>query len=166
LSEEVCVPRLDITLASVEVVAERPPALRVVSAERESVDGPGEPPAAWYPVVASAAEPCLLLDAGGLVGAVSAPFLALFGIDAAEDILGRGLLDDVLHLVDFSPGSSRLGPAELDRIPPLQSLRSGGLARGLVRVRVDGAVRTVDAVTTPLRADGQLAGSLTFFAAI
>ena len=153
-------PRLDISLASVELVTGAPPALRVVHPEETAR------PTDWYAVVAAAGEPCLLLDGDGLVGAVSREFLVLFGLGAAEDVLGRGLLDDLLEIVDFSAGSSRLAAAELERIPPLQSLRSGGLARGLLRVRVDGDVRTIDAVTTPVRADGQPGGSLTFFSEI
>jgi PAS domain-containing protein len=153
------VPRLDISLASVEVVAGSTPALRVVRHAPERATD-------WYEVVAAAAEPCLLVDSDGLIGAVSAAFLRLFGFSAAEDVLGRGLLDDLVDFVDFSAGPSRLETAELERIPPLQSLRSGGLARGLLRVRVGGKVRTVDAVTTPVRVDGQVSGSLTFFAAV
>lgn len=148
-------PRLDISLASVELVAETPPPLRVVHLDRVE-------PTDWYAVVASAAEPCLLLDVHGLVGAVSASFVRLFGLGSAEQVVGRGLLEDLLDLVDFSPLAGRLGAAELQRIPPLQSLRSGGLARGLIRVRVGGVVRTVDAVTVPVQPDG----SLTFFAEV
>jgi PAS domain-containing protein len=161
LSEEVRVPRLDISLASVELVTGSPPALRVVHTDDETGPRPD-----WYTVVSTAEEPCLLLDAGGLVCAVSGAFLALFGLDSAADVLGRGLLDDLLDLVDFSARSSRLGTAELERIPPLQSLRSGGLARGLLRVRVHGRVHTIDAVTTPVRRDGHVSGSLTFFSTI
>jgi PAS domain-containing protein len=158
LSEEVCVPRLDISLASVELVTGSSPALRVVRSAPEATD--------WYHVVAAAAEPCLLLDNDGLIGAVSAAFLRLFGFPAPEEVLGRGLLDDLVDFVDFSAGPARLDTADLQRIPPLQALRSGGLARGLLRVRVDGGVRTVDAVTTPVRTDGQVSGSLTFFAPV
>lgn len=152
-------PRLDISLASVELVAGPTPALRVVHSAPERVTD-------WYHVVASAAEPCLLLDSDGLIGAVSAAFLRLFGFSMPEEVLGRGLLDDLLDFVDFSAAPARLETAELGRIPPLQSLRSGGLSRGLVRVRVDGAATTVDAVTIPIRADGQVRGSLTFFAEV
>jgi PAS domain-containing protein len=159
LSEEVGVPRLDISLASVELVAEPPPALRVVHSAPQQVTD-------WYQVVAAAAEPCLLLDSDGLIGAVSAAFLRLFRVATPEEVLGRGLLDDLLDFVDFSADPSRLEGADLERIPPLQSLRSGGLARGLLRVRVGGTVRTVDAVTTPVRTDGQVSGSLTFFATV
>jgi PAS domain-containing protein len=161
LPEEVCVPRLDISLASVELVTGATPALRVV----HDADQTG-PRTDWYAAVAAAEDPCLLLDANGLVGAVSAPFLTLFGLESAAEVLGRGLLDDLLELVDFSAGSSRLAAAELERIPPLLSLRSGGLARGLLRARVEGRVRTVDAVTTAVRTDGQVSGSLTFFSAV
>jgi PAS domain-containing protein len=158
LPEEVRVPRLDISLASVDLVDGSTPALRVVHSAPEQVTD-------WHEVVAGAAEPCLLLDGNGLIGAVSAAFLRLYGFRTPEEVLGRGLLD-LLVFVDFSAGSSRLDTAELERIPPLQSLRSGGLARGLLRTRVHGVVRTVDAVTTPVRSDGQVSGSLTFFAEV
>jgi PAS domain-containing protein len=161
LSEEVSVPRLDISLASVELVTGAPPALRVVHGDAQ----PG-PRTDWHATVAVAEEPCLLLDPGGLVGAVSAAFVRMFALDSAAEVLGRGLLDDLLELVDFSAGSSRLAAPELERIPPLQSLRSGGLARGLLRVRVQGRVRTIDAVTAPVRSGGQVCGSLTFFSEI
>ena len=156
-------PRLDISLASVDLVVGAPPALRVIHPGESSSAGGA---AGWASVVAAAEEPCLLLDADGLIQAVSPAFLTLFGLGSAGSVLGRGLLDDLLDLVDFSARGAGLTAAELERIPPVQSLRSGGLARGLVRVRVGGAVRTVDAVTTPLRVGDQVGGSLTFFAAV
>jgi PAS domain-containing protein len=165
LSEEVGVPRLDLSSASLGVVVAPPPALRVVTCPPKPGDRPPDSATDWYAVVAAADEPCLLLDADGLIGAVSAAFLVLFGMKSSDDVLGRGLLDDLLDLVDFSAGSARLRSAEAERIPPLQTLHSGGLARGLLRVRVDGLVRTIDAVTTPVRAGGD-AGSLTFFAEV
>jgi PAS domain-containing protein len=166
LSEEVCVPRLDISLASVDLVAEPLPTLRVVHSEQEPGVRTTGRSTDWIAVVTSAAEPCLLLDAHGLIGAVSDSFLTLFGLGGAPEVLGRGLLDDLLDLVDFSALSTRLTGAELERIPPLQSLRSGGLARGLIRARVNGTVRTIDAVTTPVRSDDEVDGSLTFFSQI
>jgi PAS domain-containing protein len=159
-SEEVCVPQLDISLASVELVAEPLPPLRVVHSQESGASTD------WDAVVASAEEPCLLLDAHGLIGAVSGAFLALFGLGRPDDVLGRGLLDDLLDLRDFSSDPGRLSAAELERIPPLQSLRSAGLSRGLIRAKVRGVTRTVDAVTTPILSGGEVSGSLTFFVTV
>jgi len=117
----------------------------------------------WADVVTTADEPCLMLDAEGVVTAVSPSCLVLLGVGAAAGLVGRGLLDDVVELVDFTASRGRLLDSELDRIPPLLALRSGGLARGLMRVQVVDSVRTIDAVSTPLRAGSTLLGSLTFF---
>jgi hypothetical protein len=158
LTEGGTVPQLNISLSAVEVVSRPAPALRVIrSSDR---------PAGWADIVAEAQEPCLLLDAGGTVQAVSEAFVSLFGIADPARVIGRGLLDDVVDLVGFSSVMSRLSGPEVDRIPPLQALRSGSLARGLLRARVAGRVCTVDAITTPLRVDGAVTGSLTFFASI
>jgi len=40
------------------------------------------------------------------------------------------------------------------------------LARGLLRVRLGDDIVTIDAVATPLWADGDVAGSLTFFCTV
>jgi PAS domain-containing protein len=161
------VTQLDISLSRVEwvsppIIAPRTPqsgpSLRVVrSADRSP---------AWSEVVSDAEEACLLLDVDGVVTAVSDAFLVLTGIPDRSAVVGRGLLDDILDLIDFSASGARLTESDLDRIPPLQSLRSGTLARGLVRICAEGAVRTMDAVTTPIRERGELAGSLTFFVRI
>jgi hypothetical protein len=117
-------------------------------------------------VVAEAEEPCLLLDEEGTVQAVSEAFVSLFGVTDPVRVIGRGLLDDVVEFVDFSPSMSRLSGSDVERIPPLQALRSGSLARGLMRARIAGVVCTVDAITTPLRTDGAVTGSLTFFSRV
>jgi PAS domain-containing protein len=131
------------------------PALRVV--------GPARHLDAWMEAVSDAEEPCLLLDAGGVMLAVSRACVALLGAAEPEDLLGRGLLEDVLDLVDFTAAQEPLGDAQLERLPPLLALASGALARGLLRIRAGNTVRTLDAVSTPMRAHGQLVGSLTFF---
>jgi PAS domain-containing protein len=117
----------------------------------------------WLEAVSEAEEPCLLLDAGGVMLGVSRACVAVLGAERPEDLLGRGLLEDVIDLVDFTAAQERLNEAQLERLPPLLALASGALARGLLRIRTAGAIRTLDAVSTPLRAQGQLVGSLTFF---
>ncbi|MFI5955881.1 hypothetical protein [Cryptosporangium sp. NPDC051539] len=78
-------------------------------------------------------------------------------------LVGRGLLEDVIELVDFSASRLRLRPDEVERIPPLFALSTGSLARGLMRIRAGGTTWTLDAVATPLRVGGSVLGSLTFF---
>lgn len=131
------------------------PALHVV--------GPARHLDAWLEAVSDAEEPCLLLDAGGVMLGVSKACVALLGAEDPDALLGRGLLEDVIDLVDFTAAQERLQDAQLERLPPLLALASGALARGLLRIRAGGTVRTLDAVSTPLRAHGQMVGSLTFF---
>jgi hypothetical protein len=127
------------------------------------VVGPARHLDAWLEAVSGAEEPCLLLDAGGVMLGVSRTCAALLGGGDPADLLGRGLLEDVIDLIDFTAAQDRLGEAQLERLPPLLALASGALARGLLRIRAGDTVRTLDAVSTPLRAQGQLVGSLTFF---
>jgi hypothetical protein len=122
--------------------------------------------AGWADVVAAAPEPCLLIDAGATVLACSGPASVLFGLASPAHAVGRGLLDGVLRLVDFTAAGGLLADWELARIPPLLVLSTGGLARGLMRLRLDDAVRTVDAVATPLRDGAEVTGSLTFLSRI
>lgn len=122
--------------------------------------------AGWARVVAPAPDPCLLINTRGVVVACSAPASVLCGLPSPDHAVGRGLLDGVLRLVDFTAAGGRLADWELARIPPLQALSTGGLARGLLRLRLDDAVRTLDAVSTPLREGPEVAGSLTFLARI
>jgi hypothetical protein len=120
----------------------------------------------WAPAVGAATEACLLLDSRGVVVAASANGGALFTVPTAEAI-GRRLLDGVLRLMDFNPVSGELPGWEVDKIPPLLAMSTGGLARGLLRVVVaDGAVSTFDAISAPLRDGAEVVGSLTFFAPV
>ena len=117
----------------------------------------------WGFVVAMASEPCVVLDSEGVVVAASPGCRQLLGIEPA-DAVGLRLADEVLRLLDFNAVSGELRGWEVDVIPPLLAIKSGGLARGLVRIS-DGAggSRTVDAVSTPLKQGGEVVGSLTFF---
>jgi PAS domain-containing protein len=118
----------------------------------------------WAYAVARASEPCVVLDTDGAVVAASPGCRQLLGIDPVESV-GLRLVDEVLRLLDFNAVSGELRGWEVDVIPPLLAIRSGGLARGLVRVSggAGGGSSTVDAVSTPLKQGGEVVGSLTFF---
>lgn len=120
----------------------------------------------WRYPVGLAAEPCLLVDASGVVVAASPGCEALLGIDS-RDAVGRALVGGVLHLLDFGAVASALPAFEADKIPPRLAATTGGLARGLMRVRgPDGHPRTVDAISVPLRDNApasRVVGSLSFF---
>jgi hypothetical protein len=120
----------------------------------------------WAGVVAPAREPCLLLDHTGRVVAASAGCAELFAIDAAR-VVSRHLVGEVLALLDFNLTAGELPLREVDKIPPLLAISSGGLARGLVRVRLPAGAITVDVVSAPLRdAGGEILGSISFFALV
>lgn len=123
----------------------------------------------WSYPVSMAAEPCLLVDADGVVVAASPGCEALLGIDP-QTATGRRLVGGVLHLLDFGAIVSDLPAWEADKVPPRLAATTGGLARGLMRVRgPDGAPRTVDAISVPLRdqaTSAPVVGSLTFFSLV
>ena len=155
----------------VVVHVELPLSDAAVPPERAAPPPPARPAvtgalAGWAGVVAAAPDPCLLIDTSGVVLACSPPASVLCGLPSPAHAVGRGLLDGVLRLVDFTAAGGRLAEWELNRIPPLLVLSTGGLARGLMRLRLDDTVRTVDAVATPLRDGPDLAGSLTFLSRI
>jgi hypothetical protein len=120
----------------------------------------------WAFAVGLADEPCLLLDAKGLVVAVSPGGAALLAIDAAAAV-NRPLVDGVLRFRDFNAVSGDLPGWDVNKIPPLLAIASQGLARGLLRVSgYDGTTTTVDAISTPLRQGDEVVGSLTFLAPV
>jgi len=123
----------------------------------------------WAYPVSMAAEPCLLVDAAGVLVAASPGCTELLGIDP-NTAVGRPLVGGVLHLLDFGAIVSDLPAWEADKIPPRLAATTGGLARGLMRVRgPDGSPITVDAVSVPLRDNTQsspVVGSLTFCALV
>jgi hypothetical protein len=120
----------------------------------------------WGSVVASASEPCLVVDAAGVVVAASPGCQTLFGINVTA-ARGQRLVDGVLRLLDFSAVSGELPGWEADKIPPLLAIASGGLARALLRVPDGpGPARTVDAVSAPLRDGSAVVGSITYFAPV
>jgi PAS domain-containing protein len=149
------VAHIELSLTSADAAPDELPALRVVGRPRD-LD-------AWLSAVADAEELCLILDAGGVIMGASPPCVRLFGAGSIEELLGRGLLEDVVALLDFSDAADRLPEWQLHRLPPLMAIGSGAPSRGLIRMRTGGEVITLDAVATPLRVAGELAGSLTFF---
>ncbi|MGN9764174.1 hypothetical protein ACTMS2_03265 [Micromonospora sp. SD12] len=123
----------------------------------------------WSSTVFSAAEPCLLIDAGTRVVAVSTAGCELLCLGDPEDVTGLPLLDGGLRLLDFTANRCELTEPEIDKIPPLLALSSGRLARGLLRVQgasADAPDSTVDAISTPVFTRGTVAGSLTFFSPV
>ncbi|MFD2766360.1 hypothetical protein [Micromonospora eburnea] len=122
----------------------------------------------WSDAVQRAAEPCLLLDADTTVVAISSSGSELLRLGTPEDVIGQPLLAGGLRLVDFTAVPNELTEQDADKIPPLLALHSGRLARGLLRVQGPGtdAGTTVDAISTPVLANGEVAGSLTFFAKV
>lgn len=123
----------------------------------------------WAYPVSVAAEACLLVDAAGVLIAASPGCGPLLGIDAQEAV-GRSLVGGVLHLLDFGAVAADLPPWEADKVPPRLAAKTGGLARGLMRVALPtGSARTVDAISVPLRDNpgaSPVVGSLTFCALV
>src|SRR5262245_5049317 len=100
------------------------------------ISRPGLPGALrrWVAAVRTAGEVCLLLDADAVVVSCSAGFTELFGVPNAVAV-GRHVGEGVLDLLDFTGDNVSLADWELDKTPPLQVLRTGTLARGLLRFR-------------------------------
>jgi PAS domain-containing protein len=123
----------------------------------------------WAYPVSMANEPCLLVDTAGELVAASPACAMLLGIDP-QTAVGRPLVGDVLHLLDFGAIVSDLPAWEADKIPPRLAATTGGLARGLMRVRgPDGTPITVDVVSVPLRDNtpsSPVVGSLSFCALV
>ena len=123
----------------------------------------------WTSTVATAAEPCLVIDVATTILAVSPSCSSLLGFGEPADAVLQPLLGGgVLKLIDFTAGGSELDEPEVEKIPPLLAIRSQRLARGLMRVQTGGLTGhlTVDAIATPLLADDQVVASLTFFSPV
>jgi hypothetical protein len=121
----------------------------------------------WTSTVMSATEPCLIINTDGAIAAVSPACSELLGLGKPVEAIGQSLTA-VISLIDFTAGGGALEDPEADKIPPLLAVRSGQLARGLIRVvpEPDRTPVTVDAISTPLLDGEQVLGSLTFFSAV
>lgn len=121
---------------------------------------PPQARSAWLLAVRTAVEACLLLDADGRICAASAAAAKL--LDGVPDAIGAKFAD-LVSSVDFTSGAAP--DLEPERsMPPLRALATGGLARGLMRVRVgDGTLVTYDVVAVPLERQRAV---LAFFVAV
>ncbi|MEV0267291.1 hypothetical protein AB0H43_00755 [Hamadaea sp. NPDC050747] len=127
----------------------------------------------WVTAVVESAEPALIIDASATIVATTPSCANLLGL--RHPWVGERLPDS-LHLIDFTANGAELPEPERELIPPLLAVASGRLARGLIRVRTNAVpaaprgeesqTRTLDAIATPLHADGVAVGSLTFFCEI
>ncbi|WP_027342909.1 hypothetical protein [Hamadaea tsunoensis] len=120
----------------------------------------------WVRAVVESGESALVIDASATIIATTPSCATLLGLP--EPWAGERL-PDALHLIDFTAAGSELPDAERELIPPLLAVASGRLARGLIRVRAEEQAiepRTLDAIATPLHAEGVAVGSLTFFCEI
>lgn len=122
----------------------------------------------WTTTVAGAIEPCIVIDYTFAVLAVSASGSSLLSLGNPADVLGKPLLGGSLRLIDFTAGRGELTGPELEKIPPLLALTTRRLARGLMRLQPAGGASdlTIDAISTPLWARGQVTASLTFLSRI
>ncbi|MFG1607030.1 hypothetical protein [Actinoplanes sp. NPDC049265] len=122
----------------------------------------------WIATVAGAVEPCMVIDVAQTIRAISPKCSELLGLGRPADAVDRALLGDTLRLIDFTAGGGQLDDPELEKIPPLLAIKSGRLARGLMRVQSSGTDGhlTVDAIATPLAEGDQVVASLTFFSPV
>jgi hypothetical protein len=123
----------------------------------------------WTNTVTVATEPCLIIDVDATILAVSPSCGELLGLGKPVEAVGQPLLDGgMLRLIDFTAGGGELTGPEIEKIPPVLAIRSGRLARGLMRVHTDpaSAALTIDAIATPLVEGEQVVASLTFFSAV
>jgi hypothetical protein len=121
----------------------------------------------WTSTVMAAAEPCLIINTEGAIAALSPACSELLGLGNPVEAIGQHLTA-AISLIDFTANAGTLEDPEADKIPPLLAVRSGRLARGLMRVVPEpgAAPLTVDAISTPLLDGERVLGALTFFSAV
>jgi PAS domain-containing protein len=118
------------------------------------------PISVWHAAVQNSGEACLLLDRDARIVAASAAVGVVLGTSAADAVGARFV--DVVTAVDFTSGAAP--DAEIERsMPPLRALATGGLARGLLRLRSAAGLVTYDVVAVPL---ADQSGALAFFLAV
>jgi len=128
------------------------------------VPPPPDPLGHWVRAVAGAVEPCLVIDKRAVIVAMSHLCVAMLGLTSSP--VGASLREGPLKLIDFGPDGDKLTENEVGKVPPILAVTSGRLARGLIRVRCDGSVYTLDAIATPIGPPDSVAGSLTFFSPV
>jgi len=128
------------------------------------VPPPPDPLSHWVRAVVGAVEPCLVIDKRAVIIAMSQLCVAMLGLVGSP--VGASLREGPLKLIDFGPDGHKLTDNEVGKVPPILAVTSGRLARGLIRIRCDGAVYTLDAVATPIGPPDSVAGSLTFFSPV
>jgi PAS domain S-box-containing protein len=126
--------------------------------------------AGWAHVISTSPDACLLVDARGRVLAASFAAAELLGDVTPDEMVGRHLLDGILHFADFDAGKRGhdRGPAYADRIPPLLAVATEAPARGLLRITSrSGDIRMVDALAAPVHdPSGVVLGAVSFVHAI
>lgn len=118
------------------------------------------PIAVWHAAVQASTEACLLLCKDARVVAASNSVGAVLGTTSESAVGAR--FADLVTAVDFTSGAA----PDLDferSMPPLRALMTGGLARGLLRLRSSAGLVTYDVVAVPLSAQS---GALAFFLAV
>jgi hypothetical protein len=153
------VPHVELSITDFGPVT--PPAPRPVP---EAADRLADPLGHWVRAVANAVEPCLVIDANGVIVAMSPSCVELMSLTSSP--VGADLRKGPFRLIDFSADGGKLSKSEVDKVPPILAVSSGRLARGLIRVRCGDAVVTLDAIATPIGHTGSVAGSLTFFSRV
>jgi hypothetical protein len=111
-------------------------------------------------------ELALIIDASATIVAGTPSCATMLGL--RHPWVGERLPES-LRLIDFTAAGCELPETERELIPPLLAVASGRLARGLIRVRTSSRpeqAKTLDAIATPLHAEGVAVGSLTFFCEI
>jgi PAS domain-containing protein len=144
------------------------PEVRAVEREPTQLVNPQASLKRWSEAVASADEPCLVLNREAVILAASASCAEMIGLGDAVAALGRPLREALVDLIDFNDSPDKLDSAEADKIPPLLAISSRRLARGLMRLQCPrtGTTCTMDAIATPLWDGTEVTGSLSFFSKI
>lgn len=161
------VPHVELSLSELaqagtgEVVERRGPSPSTEAGGRRKAS---DPLRQWAETVRGAVEPCLVIDSYARVIAISSSCLGMLGLSRPP--LGQRITDSTIRLIDFSAEGDVLTQTEVSKIPPLLSLSSGRLARGLIRVECDEGTCTLDAVATPIGEQTNVLGSLTFFSPV
>ena len=133
-----------------------PPVSRTLDLDAHAIG----PISVWRTAVQASAEACLLLDREARVVAASPAAGVVLGTTSASAVGAR--LVDLVTAVDFTSGAAP--DTELERsVPPLRALATGGLARGLLRLRSGAELVTYDVVAVPLSGRS---GVLAFFSPV